>query len=282
MSLCVTPGPRSTEQSDQGPPSPERFAVVYRSQHIRCKPSLLSYAPLTRARRGWSTETVLGLWRAWGLGSRDLIPRLSRSDGRSGLPLRVQCRAAAICLWYTSLRGAPWVPMGAPQKLVYRKQIAAALHWLESFALGNHCGLSSKTFYLEDRFRDGVVLVCDASLWGGGAACWASASEYYNNVPPLAYLSVNWTSWHERLLNVMVGSPAQRGTFEAYTFLLAVTKWAIEITRGRVIVVGDALGGMHGVITLSAKSDTVNKIAMELALHLAPLVPKFGRHPDMG
>ena len=28
---------------------------------------------------------------------------------------------------------------------------------------------------------------------------------------------------------------------------------------------------MHGVITLSAKSEIVNKIAMELALHLAPL-----------
>jgi len=44
-----------------------------------------------------------------------------------------------------------------------------------------------------------------------------------------------------------------------------------ESTRGRVIVVGDALGVMHGVITLSAKSEIVNKIAMELALHLAPL-----------
>ena len=46
----------------------------------------------------------------------------------------------------------------APPKLVYRKQIAAALRWLELFALGNQGGLS-KTFYLEDRFRDGVVLV---------------------------------------------------------------------------------------------------------------------------
>ena len=56
-----------------------------------------------------------------------------------------------------------------------------------------------------------------------------------------------------------------------YAFLLAVTKWVTESTRGRVIVVGDALGVMHGAITLSAKSEIVNKIAMELALHLAPL-----------
>ena len=88
----------------------------------------------------------------------------------------------------------------------------------------------SKTFYLEDRFRDGVVLVCDASLWGGGAACWASASEHYQNLPPLAYLGVKWTSWHERLLNVVIGDPALQGTFEAYTFLLAVAKWVTEST----------------------------------------------------
>ena len=114
--------------------------------------------------------------------------------------------------------------------------------------------------------------MCGVSLWGEGAACWASASEYYNNVPPLAYLSVKWTPWHERLLNVTIGDPAHQGTFEAYTFLLAVTMWVTESTiGGRVIVVGDALGVMHGVITLSAKSEVVDKIAMELALHLAPL-----------
>ena len=95
---------------------------------------------------------------------------------------------------------------GAHLKLEYRKQIAAALHWLELLALGNQGGLS-KTFYLEDRFRDRVVLVCGASLWGGGAACWASASEFYNNVPPLAHLGVKWTSWHERLLNVVTWLP---------------------------------------------------------------------------
>ena len=105
----------------------------------------------------------------------------------------------------------------------------------------------------------------------GGAACWASASEYYSNVPPLAYLSVKWTPWHERLLKVVIGDPAHQGTFEAYIFFLAVAKWVTESTRGRVIVVGGALGVMHGVITLSAKSEIVNKIAMELALHLAPL-----------
>ena len=155
-------------------------------------------------------------------------------------------------------------------KLVYRKQISTALTWLELFALGNQGGLS-KTFYLEERFQDGIVLVCDASLWGGGAACWPSASSYYNNDSPLAYISVKWTSFHERLLGVVVGDPAHQATFEAYTFLLAVATWVTSDMRGRVILIGDALGVMCGVVTLSAKSEIVNKIAMELALHLAPL-----------
>ena len=155
-------------------------------------------------------------------------------------------------------------------KFAHRRQISTALTWLELFALGNQGGLS-KTFYLEERFQDGIVLVCGASLWGGGAACWPSASSYYNNESPLAYISVKWTSFHERLLGVVVGDPAHQATFEAYTFLLAVATWVTSDMRGRVILIGDALGVMCGVVTLSAKSEIVNKIAMELALHLAPL-----------
>ena len=55
---------------------------------------------------------------------------------------------------------------GSMCKLVYRKQIDSALHWLQLFALGSRGGLS-KTFLLEERFTDGVVVQCDASVWGG-------------------------------------------------------------------------------------------------------------------
>ena len=44
LSLCVTPGPRSTEQSDQGYPPPGGSQSVYHSRHLRCKPSLQSCA----------------------------------------------------------------------------------------------------------------------------------------------------------------------------------------------------------------------------------------------
>jgi len=267
LSLCVTPGSRSTKQSNQDYPSPEQFAVRVSLPSHKVQALLAELRSINACPKGMVYRDRLRSLAGLGSWIAGLAPQVkpfirqiwaaiaTPVQSSSNLPVVHKVRRGTKC---------------APPKLVYRKQIAAALRWLELFALGNQGGLS-KTFYLEDRFRDGVVLVCDASLWGGGAACWASASEYYNNVPPLAYLSVKWTSWHERLLNVSIGDPAHQGTFEAYTFLLAVTKWVTESTRGRVIVVGDALGAMHGVITLSAKSEIVNKIAMELALHLAPL-----------
>ena len=159
---------------------------------------------------------------------------------------------------------------GSQGKLVFRKQIDSALHWLRLFALGNRGGLS-KTFFLEDRFKDGVVMQCDASVWGGGAACWDTASEYYNNLPPRSYFSIQWNAFHESLLQATIGDPAHQATFEAYVFLLALTSWVTPQTRGRVILIGDALGVMHGIVQLSSKAFIVNEIAKELALHLAPL-----------
>ena len=159
---------------------------------------------------------------------------------------------------------------GSQCKLVYRKQIDSALHWLQLFALGNRGGLS-KTFLLEERFKDGVVMQCDASVWGGGAACWNTASEFYANLPPRSYFSIQWTSFHESLLQATIGDPAHQATFEAYVFLLAVTSWVTPQTIGRVILIGDALGVMHGIVQLSSKAFIVNEIAKELALHLAPL-----------
>ena len=159
---------------------------------------------------------------------------------------------------------------GAQCKLVYKKQISSALHWLQLFALGNRGGLS-KTFSLEERFADGAVFQCDASVWGGGAACWDCATDYYKNLPPQSYFSVKWTAFHESLLQATIGDPAHQATFEAYVFLLAVTSWVTPLTKGRIILIGDALGVMHSIIQLSSKVFIVNEIAKELALHLAPL-----------
>ena len=159
---------------------------------------------------------------------------------------------------------------GKIPKLVYLKQISSALKWLELFCRGAQGGLA-KTFRLEERFADGLVFVCDASLWGGGAACWPNASQYYANAPPCKYLAVQWSTFHEDILGAKIGDPAHQATFEAYTFLLAISSWVDESTRGRLVLVGDALGVMHGMVQWSAKSRVVNEISKEIALVLAPL-----------
>ena len=106
---------------------------------------------------------------------------------------------------------------------------------------------------------------------GGGAACWNCASDFYRNLPPQCYFSIQWTVFHETLLHATIGDPAHQATFEAYVYLLAITSWVTPETKGRVIVIGDALGVMHGIIQLSSRAFIVNEIAKELALHLAPL-----------
>ena len=252
LSFGVTHGQRSTEENENSFSSLERFALTVSLPAHKVQALLEELRSISASPRGMVYRERLRSLAGLGSWIAGLAPQVKPF-------IRQIWAAISSC-----------TKSGASPKLVYRKQIAAALHWLELFALGNQGGLS-KTFFLEDRFRDGIVLVCDASLWGGGAACWASASEYYNNVPPNAYMSVKWTAHHEQMLNVTIGDPSHQGTFEAYTFLLAATRWVSNDTRGRVILIGDALGVMYGVVTLSAKSEIVNKIAMELALHLAPL-----------
>ena len=138
----MTPGPRSTEQGDQGSPSPKRFAVRVSLPAHKAQALLEELRSIiARARRELFTETVLGPWRAWGLGSRVSLPRLSYVFIRQ--------------IWAAF---AARSKSGAHPKLGYRKQIAAALHWLGLIALGNQGGLS-KTVYFEDRFQDGIVLV---------------------------------------------------------------------------------------------------------------------------
>ena len=53
--------------------------------------------------------------------------------------------------------------------------------------------------------------------------------------------------------------------------LLAIRHFVTPKTRGRTILVGDALGVWYGLVRMKARATKVNEIAKELALHLAPL-----------
>ena len=53
--------------------------------------------------------------------------------------------------------------------------------------------------------------------------------------------------------------------------LLAVRHFVSARTRGKITVVGDALGVWHGLAKFPAKSPSINEVAKELAMYLAPL-----------
>ena len=53
--------------------------------------------------------------------------------------------------------------------------------------------------------------------------------------------------------------------------LLAIRHFVPPVSRGKIILVGDALGVWYGMVRMSAKSQKISEVAKELALHLAPL-----------
>ena len=53
--------------------------------------------------------------------------------------------------------------------------------------------------------------------------------------------------------------------------LLAILHFVSPVLRGKIILVGDALGVWCSMVRMSAKSQKINEVAKELALHLAPL-----------
>ena len=62
-----------------------------------------------------------------------------------------------------------------------------------------------------------------------------------------------------------------RRIWEAFMVLLAIRHFVSPVLRGKIILVGDALGVWYGMVRMSAKSQKINEMAKELALHLAPL-----------
>ena len=53
--------------------------------------------------------------------------------------------------------------------------------------------------------------------------------------------------------------------------LLALRHFVTLKSRGKIVLVGDALGVWYSLVRMNAKATKINEIAKELALHLAPL-----------
>ena len=150
---------------------------------------------------------------------------------------------------------------------VYKRQVWPALTWLRMFH-GHHPVLVRHLF-LVDRLLDGAVLEVDASTTGGGAACCDRQRSQHS--PPDCFVSTVWTEEDERLLHVKRGDPAHQATWEAFMALLAIRHFVSPSLRGRIILVGYALGVWYSMIRLAARSPKINEIAKELSLLLAPM-----------
>ena len=53
--------------------------------------------------------------------------------------------------------------------------------------------------------------------------------------------------------------------------LLAIRHFVTLKSRGKIVLVGDALGVWYSLVRMNAKATKINEIAKELALHMAPL-----------
>ena len=53
--------------------------------------------------------------------------------------------------------------------------------------------------------------------------------------------------------------------------LLAILHFVVSGVRGRIVLVGDALGVWFGMVKFCVRPGKINEIAKEVAMHVAPL-----------
>ena len=159
---------------------------------------------------------------------------------------------------------------GSAVKWVFKKQVWPALTWLRIFH-GQRQGELVRHVFLVDCLLDGVVLEVDASTTGVGVACWYGDRRRSRFAPPNSFVSTVWTREDEVLLHTVRGAPLHQATWEAFMVLLAIRHHVSPVLREKIILVGDALGVWYGMVRMSAKSQKINEVAKELALHLALL-----------
>ena len=84
------------------------------------------------------------------------------------------------------------------------------------------------------------------------------------------HIQLAWDERHEKLISGEIGEPGHQANWEALMMVIAMRTWIDERCRGVVTIVGDASGVLGDVVAMRAKSETVNDLIKELALHIAP------------
>ena len=146
---------------------------------------------------------------------------------------------------------------------VYHKQIQLAMSWINNYLQHIECHLAWLQFAYF-RHRCCLDFVVDAFPWGGGALL------YKNNVYAEVFVLV-WTKADELATGAKIGDPASQALWEAYMMLRCLCCWMVPgvTERGFVKIRRDAQGLLAAFLNRSAKSQLLNRIVKEVALHLA-------------
>ena len=155
----------------------------------------------------------------------------------------------------------------AVHREVYKRQVWPALSWLRMFH-EHRRGDLVRHLFLVDQTLDGLVWSTRARLEVERHVGMAIEAD---RVASRAFVTTEWTTEDESLLFTKRGDPAHQATWEAFMALLAIRHFVTPKARGRIILVGDALGVWYGLVRMKARATKVNEIAKELALHLVPL-----------
>ncbi len=102
----------------------------------------------------------------------------------------------------------------------------------------------------------------DASPWGMGAIL-------LYNLAPVEYFAEELTTRDLRQFSAQRGESGFTTLWEALTLLLRVRQWLTSRSHCNIRLKSDSLGALRLAMKLSSPNTHLNKIAQEIALHLA-------------
>ena len=146
----------------------------------------------------------------------------------------------------------------APMVLVRRYR--HALLWLSAFL--NGWGQEARCFPLRPLPCSTWQIIMDASPWGMGAILSK------DNIP-YEYFAESITTADLRRFSASVGEAKQTTLWEAFTLLICIRQWLVKSACLRVRLKSDSLGALRLAMKLPPSSPHLNRIAQEIALHLA-------------
>ena len=148
----------------------------------------------------------------------------------------------------------------AASRMLATKRYRHAVSWLLAFLRG--WGMESRCFRLIPAPPSTWQVVMDASPWGMGAIL-------FNGTVPVEYFAERLSSEDLRRFSASTGESKFTTLWEALTLLLSIRLWLVRQSTLRIRLKSDSLGALRLAMKLSSSSQSLNRIAQEIALHLA-------------